>query len=87
MANKKTRSFKQIIAEYWFGYQASLFPFLSGVVEEPLTGKLERLVVVWDIVQIEQHVGIGVIRSHGAWTGRPERHRRIFALRKKSKAR
>jgi hypothetical protein len=72
---QKTRSFKQIIAEYWSRFQASLFPFLSGVVEEPLTGQLEKLVVVWDIVEIEEHVGYG----HGSWTGRPEHDRRKMA--------
>ena len=75
MANKKTRSFKQIIAEYWSRFQAPLFSFLSGVVEEPLTGKLEQLVVVWDVVQIEEYVQ----SSPGSWTGRPELDRRKMA--------
>lgn len=75
MATKTTRSFKEILAEYWSYFQASLFPFLVGMVEEPLTAKLEQLVVAWDVVQIEQHV-----RSpHEQWLGRPEHDRRKMA--------
>lgn len=72
---KPTRSTRVILAEYWENLQSSLFPRLIAVLEEPLTAKLEQLVCIWDIVQIERHVS----NPFGGLWGRPAHDRRRLA--------
>lgn len=55
--------------------QGSLFPFLGGIVEESLTRKLERLVAVWEVARIEEHVR----GPYEQWMGRRECDRRNLA--------
>ena len=64
-----------ILAEYWSRFQSSLFPHLVDVLEEPLTPKLEKLVRVWDVVQIERFVH----SPYQQRLGRREHDRRILA--------
>jgi hypothetical protein len=64
-----------ILAEYWDNLQASLFPRLIAVLEEPLTAKLEQLVRIWDVTEVERHV----LNPFGRWSGRPAHDRRRLA--------
>lgn len=64
-----------ILAEYWSRFQSSLFPFLVHAIEEPLTAKLEQLVRIWDVVEIERHV----LDPFGSRLGRPCYDRRPVA--------
>lgn len=75
LAKKTTRSTTLILAEYWDTLQRSLFPHLIAVLEEPLTAKLQQLVCIWDIVQIERYVRT----PFGSWRGRPAHDRRCLA--------
>jgi hypothetical protein len=73
--NKTTRSFKVILSEYWSQFQVSLFPFLTCVIEEPLTAKLEQVVRIWDVVEIERYAR-SPLSQH---MGRSEHDRRKIA--------
>ena len=45
-----------ILSEYWNEFQASLFPRLETVLEEPLTEKLRMLVRILDAADLSRHV-------------------------------
>ena len=45
-----------ILADYWNFFQASLFPHLEKVLDEPLTDKLRQFIQVIDIIQIERFI-------------------------------
>jgi hypothetical protein len=64
-----------ILSEYWDKIQVRLFPYLSIQVEEPLTAKLEQVVRILEIVQIEKFV----LCPFGRWSGRPAHDRRSLA--------
>lgn len=64
-----------ILSEYWHRFQASLFPHLEVVLEEPLTEKLKRLIRIFDVVTIEQYVA----SPFAQWMGRKQTDRRSIA--------
>ena len=63
------------LADYWNRFQVPLFAHLAEVLEEPLTDKLEQLILVWDVVRIEEHIP----GCNGSISGRPEHSRRSLA--------
>lgn len=73
--NQKRKEPTIILASYWTRFQVSLFPHLVKVMEEPLTAKLEQLVLVWDVIEIERYI----LDPFGRWSGRPAHDRRILA--------
>lgn len=63
------------LADYWNRFQASLFPRLETVLEEPLTQKLQQFVQILDTVRIEQFVP----SPYSQWMGRKQTDRRPIA--------
>ena len=64
------------LSQYWSAIQCRLFSALTEhVTEEPITGKLSQVVMIWDVLEIERCVG----GSSGGWTGRPMHDRRCLA--------
>ena len=60
------------VSDYWSEFQASLFPFLEKVLEEPLTEKLKQFVRILDVVRVERHLP----SPHSQWMGRKALDRR-----------
>jgi len=64
-----------ILSDYWNTFQASLFPRLETVVEEPLTEMLRKFLYTVDIVRVEHYVASPFTQ----WMGRKEADRRSIA--------
>lgn len=63
-----------MVAEFWTRFQVPLFDYLGAVVSEPITSKLEQLIRIWDVVEIENRI----VCPFGRWSGRPAHDRRLL---------
>ena len=57
---------KQTVSKYLDKLQQSLFPFLNDHLEAPLTEKLQKLIIILDMIEIERFVF-----DHRGYVGRP----------------
>lgn len=65
---------KQTVSNYLDKLQQSLFPFLNDHLEAPLTEKLQKLIIVLDMIEIEKFVP-----DHRWYRGRPPKSRTAIA--------
>ena len=60
-----------ILSDYWERFQASLFPHLETVLEEPLTEKLKQFIRILDVVGIHRYIA----SPFAQWMGRKKADR------------
>ena len=65
---------KQTISNYLGKLQQSLFPFLEEHLEAPFTKKLQKLIIILDMIEIERFVF-----DHRGYVGRPPKNRTAVA--------
>lgn len=65
---------KQTISNYLAKLQQSLFPFLEEHLEVPYTKKLQNLIIILDMIEIERFVF-----DHRGYVGRPPKSRSAIA--------
>lgn len=65
---------KQTVSKYLDKLQQSLFPFLNDHLEAPLTEKLQKLIIILDMIEIERFVF-----DHRGYVGRPPKNRAAIA--------
>lgn len=72
---------KQTISNYLAKLQQSLFPFLEDHLEVPFTEKLQKLITILDMIEIERFVF-----DHRGYVGRPPKNRSAIARAMVAKA-
>src|ERR1700722_2199949 len=65
---------KQTISNYLGKLQQSLFPFLKDHLENPITEKLQKTIIILDMIEIERFVF-----DHRFYVGRPPKNRTAVA--------
>lgn len=72
---------KQNISNYLAKLQQTLFPFLEVHLEAPFTEKLQKLIIILDMIEIEKFVF-----DHRGYVGRPPKNRSAIARAMVAKA-
>lgn len=62
------------LSQIWFEVQQVLFPFIEKEIEEPLTGKLRKLVTILELIRIED-----MVRVPEYWQGQSPKKRKQIA--------
>jgi len=62
------------LSQIWFEVQQVLFPFIEKEIEEPLTGKLRKLVTILELIRIED-----IVRVPEYWQGQSPKKRKQIA--------